>query len=184
MKNLITLLILFQTVSGISQTIFKGFETGMTEDQAIEEFKKNKDDYKAIEIGNGFVYRTYREHLRFDDNGLYCVILQPKGIGLGMGYDQAQKFLEHTKYFFDQLDYEEFFVPEYWNAPLNFKSKYGVLLSNPEKTVMVHFYPTHWDVYGSTAYLVKLEVFNYDYFMSRYNQENEKQEKIRENSGF
>ena len=47
----------------------------MTESEAKTEFKKNKNDYTTVDIGNGFLYRIYRQNFVFDENKLVGVLL-------------------------------------------------------------------------------------------------------------
>ncbi len=107
-----------------------------------------------------------------------------KGAAFGLGYENTVPYLEHTRSFLSQLGYEDFFIPDYWNAPANYNSKYGALIINPEKTVVAQFYPIKSEIYNSINYNVLLDLYNYDYFMKRYNNDLEVQEEKIENSGF
>ena len=167
-----------------AQSIFKGLETGMSQKEAKAEFRANRDDYINIEIGNGFAYRIYQQNFQYVNDGLVAMLLTPKGSALGQGYDEAASYLDFSDAFFQKLNYEEFFRPEYWNAPQSFSSKYGLLLSNPDKTIMVQMYPTKYKSGRITSYLVKLHLYNYDQFMEWYDKEHEAQEEIAEKSGF
>lgn len=167
-----------------AQSIFKGLEHGMSKDEAVSEFRSNKSDYINIEIGNGFAYRIYQQNFEYTKDGLVSILLTPKGSALGMGYYEAVNWLDYSKTFFDKLNYLEFFVPEYWNAPLNFRSKYGLLLYNPDKTIMVQMYPKNYKIGSTTSYMVMLQIYNYDQFMEWYNAEKDVQQEIKEKSGF
>jgi len=167
-----------------AQSIFKGLETGMSKKEAKAEFRANKDDYINIEIGNGFAYRIYQQNFGYVNDGLVSILLTPKGFTMGQGYSEAVSYLDFSNTFFQNLDYKEFFRPEYWNAPQSFSSKYGLLLYNPEKTIMVQMYPTKYKAGSTTAFLVKLHIYNYNQFMEWYDKEHEAQEEIAEKSGF
>jgi hypothetical protein len=184
MKTFLLLSVLFFTSSAFSQTIFKGLEFGMTRDEAVDAFRADRDEYTTVDIGNNFKYRIYQQNFIYEDGKLTGVNFRPKGSAFGQSYDEATSYLEHTRQFFENLDYEVFFEPEYWNAPQSFKSKYGLLMVNPEKTVMAQVYPTKTTAYNNTTYLVLIDLYNYDDFLKTYKNEEEKQQKIRESSGF
>jgi len=184
MKNLLCVAMLLMATTTFSQAIFKGLEAGMSKDEAVKEFRQNRDEYINIEVGNGFAYRIYQQNFEFTDNKLDVILLSPKGSAMGQGYYEAVDWLDYTKTFFDKLNYREFYVPEYWNAPLNLRSKYGLLMHNPEKTVMLQLYPVNYNVGNSRSYLVKLQLYNYDQFMGWYEAEKEVQDVIAEKSGF
>jgi hypothetical protein len=182
--RILLLVVIMLSCSLSAQSIFKGLEHGMSKDEAVSEFRANKSDYINIEIGNGFAYRIYQQNFEYTNDGLVSVLLTPKGSAMGQGYYEAVDWLDYSKTFFDKLDYREFFVPEYWNAPLNFRSKYGLLMYNSEKTVMLQLFPIHYTIGNSKSYLVKLQLYNYDQFMEWYNAEKDVQREITEKSGF
>ena len=184
MKNVLCIALLLIGASVYSQAIFKGLEAGMTKKEALKEFRQNKDEYTTIEVGNGFAYRIYQQNFEYHDNKLIAVLLTPKGSAMGQSYYEAVNWLDYSKTFFDKLNYREFYVPEYWNAPLNFRSKYGLLMHNPEKSVMLQLFPISYTIGNSKSYLVKLQLFNYEQFMNLYEAEKEVQEDIAEKSGF
>ncbi|MFC6858260.1 hypothetical protein [Zunongwangia atlantica] len=163
------------------QAIFKGLEYGMSPESAKKEFRANKDDYKSVDLGNGFLYRIYQQNFQFKDEKLVKVLMTPKGAALGQNYDSAKSYLEYSRAFFEDLNYEVFFEPEYWNGPQNFGSKYGLLLMNPDKTTMVQMYPVK--LQGNT-FIVNLEIYNYDQFMEWYKAEDDRMTEKAENSGF
>ena len=180
------LVILFVGVySAHSQTLFKGLEYGMTKSEAKSEFRKNKEDYNDIDVGNGFKYRLYHQNFEYwEEDKLTAITFSPKGGAMGISYDNAVGYLNYSKSFFEALGYTVFFEPNYWNAPLNFKSKYGLLMESQDKTKMVQLFPTVTKAYGSNIYNVVLKLYEYDVYMKTWNQEHEvNQDKI-ENSGF
>lgn len=184
MKKVVCIAALFIATATFAQPIFKGLESGMTKKEAQQEFRENKDDYTSIDVGNGFEYRIYQQNFQYQDNELVGILLTPKGSAMGQNYNEAVSFLEYSKSFFDSLNYSEFFVPEFWNAPVNFGAKYGLLMHNPEKTVMLQLYPTSYMVGNTRSYLVKLHLYKYDQFLEWYETEKAKQEDLADKSGF
>jgi hypothetical protein len=189
MMKKITLLVivLFVSLSLYSQSIYKGLEYGMTEDQAKDEFKSNKDTYKTVDLGNNFLYRIYRQNFVFEKTSLVGVLFTPKGTALGMSYDSAKNYLIHTRGFFEDLGYQTFIDNEWWDAPLNYVSsgsKWGLVLTKPDKSIVVQFYPDSYELYGNTVYMVKLMIWNHDTWMGYYDKENKNQSNKVEDSGF
>ena len=189
MKKLIkyitfTLILVF-TVDSYSQSIYKGLTYGMTKAEAKKEFKKNKDNYKSVDIGNGFLYRIYRQNFIYDNNRLVGVTLNPKGSTFGMTYDLTKSYLTSTRKFFESLNYQTFIENEWYNAPINYLksgSKWGLVLNKGDKTKIVQMYPMSM---GSTSnYIVKLIIWDYNTWMGYYNSETKVQEKKAEESGF
>ena len=180
-------MLLFFTINSFSQSIFKGLEYGMSEKDAKKEFKKNKDDYINIDIGNGFSYRIYRQNFLYDNKKLVGILLSPKGYAFGQSYDTAKSFLTYTRAFFEDLGYETFIDNKWWNAPENFSksnSKWGLVLNNKDKSKIIHMYPIKYQQSGSTKYLVKLTVWNYETWVGFYNEANKKQAEKSKKSGF
>ena len=170
-----------------SQTIFKGFEYEMSRSEAKKEFKKNKEAYTSIDIGNGFLYRTYTKNFVYGNEKLVGILLTPKGSAFGQSYDLAANYLTHTRGFFESLGYETFIDNEWWNAPVNYVasgSKWGLVLNKKDKSTIVQMYPISYNLSGRTVYLVKLMVWNYDWWMNSYNEETKKQSHIANESGF
>ena len=188
MKKLLLLLLSIIFISNsYSQSIYKGLKYGMTESEAKTEFKKNKNDYTTVDIGNGFLYRIYRQNFVFDENKLVGVLLAPKGSAMGMSYDSAKLYLSHTRGFFESLDYETFIENEWYDAPINYgKSggKWGLVLNKKDNSTFVQLYPINYQLSGKTVYLVKLMIWHYDTWLKWYNAENKVQENKKDNSGF
>ncbi|MDO6813815.1 hypothetical protein [Tenacibaculum soleae] len=183
------ILLLFLLVSNLifSQSIYKGLEFEMTPKEAKKEFKKNKNNYISVDLGNNFYYRIYRQNFIFLDKKLSCVVLTPKGFSLGMDYDSARNYLIHTRSFFTDLGYEIFLDNEYWNAPLNYASsgsKWGLILFNKDKTKIIQIFPQKYNTLSTTSFLVNLRIWNYNAWMDLYNKENDLQNNKKANSGF
>lgn len=167
-----------------SQTIFKGLNREMSKSDAKKEFKKNKSEYDNVDFGNGFVWRTFNQNFIFDNGGLVGVLFSPKGALMGLSHDGATSYLEFSKAFFENKGYTVFLEPEYWQYPINFRSKYGLLMYDTDRTIMVQLYPYKGYASGKMYYTAYMKVLNYDWFMDEYEEQNEILEEKSENSGF
>ena len=186
MKKLFVLLLIPFFSFGQSKSIFKGLEYGMTKSEAKKEFKKNKKDYTTVDIGNGFLYRIYKQNFLYDNGGLVGITLNPKGYALGMGYDVTVNYLTHTRGFFESLDYETFIDNKWYNAPLNYlksSSKWGLVLKSKEKNTIIQMFPMSMGS-ASSSYLVKLIIWDYNTWMGYYNAEMKRQNDKAKDSGF
>ena len=187
MKNLFLLLLTLIFISNsYGQSIYKGLELGMSKSDAKKEFKKNKDDYTTVDIGNGFLYRIYRQNFIYDNGRLVGITLNPKGSALGMSYDRTKRYLTNTRRFFESLNYATFIESEWYNAPINYiksGSKWGLVLTKEDKTKIVQMYPMSM---GSTSsnYFVKLIIWDYSTWMGYYDAETETQQTKADESGF
>lgn len=105
----------------------------------------------------------------------------------GQSYNDVVNYLTYTKVFFDSLGYEIFLEPSWWKSPEMFNStnsKYGLVLFNKEKTTIIQIYPISYMIGAQKVYLVKLHIYNYNWWMNSYNKENDKQTDIKKSSGF
>ena len=182
--KLLPIAFLLIAASGFSQTIYKGLDYGMSKDEAVDTFRADRDEYTTVDIGNGVKYRIYQQNFVYEDDKLVGVVFNPKGAAFGQSYDEAVIYLDYTRSFLEGLGYTVFSEPEYWNAPLNFKSKYGLLMVNPDKTAVAQLYPTSTKAYNHTTFLVLLKLYNYDTFMKWHEKEVANLEEKAENSGF
>lgn len=112
------------------------------------------------------------------------VLMSPKGAALGLSNDGATSYLEFSRAFFENKGYQLFFEPDYWQYPLNFSSKYGLLLFNPEKTIMVQLYPIYSKSSGMTFCSASLKIMNYDWFIKSWDLGNKIQQEKSDQSGF
>ena len=175
-------LILFSSIAS-GQSIYKGLTYEMSPDEAKQEYKSNKDDYKSIDLGNGFVYRTYRQNFEYQNNRLVGLLLTPKGSALGQSYRSAKNHLIYTRNFFEDLGYTTFIDNKWWNAPHNYVnsgSKYGLVLRNREKDRIIQLYP----VEVQNNFLVHLQIWHYDTWMGLYKRSNKQRNEKVEDSGF
>ena len=159
----------------------------MSKSEASKEFKKNKETYTKVDIGNNFIYRIYKQNFEFDNNKLVGVLLSPKGSAFGQSYESAKNYLIHTRGFFEKLGYETFLENEWWNAPLNYvrsNSKWGLVLNKKNKSIIVQMYPISYELSGKTVYMVKLMIWNYNTWVEYYNKENDVQKEKTDKSGF
>ena len=184
---IVLLLIFFIISNGYTQSIYKGLEYGMSKSEASKEFKKNKESYTTVDIGNNFLYRIYKQNFVFDNNKLVALLLTPKGSAFGQSYDSARNYLIHTRKFFEKLNYETFLDNEWWDSPLNYidsESKWGLILNKKDKSTIVQMYPISYELSGKKSFLVKLMIWNYDTWMGYYKKDREIQKEKANNSGF
>ena len=184
---IVLLLIFFIISNGYTQSIYKGLEYGMSKSEASKEFKKNKESYTTVDIGNNFLYRIYKQNFVFDNNKLVALLLTPKGAAFGQSYDSAKNYLIHTRKFFEKLNYETFLDNEWWDSPLNYidsESKWGLILNKKDKSTIVQMYPISYELSGKKSFLVKLMIWNYDTWMGYYKKDREIQKEKANNSGF
>lgn len=177
-------LLLFMCFLAAGQSIYRGLNFGMSQKEAKSEFKTNKDQYDAADFGNGFVWRAFTQNFIYANDSLMAVLMTPKGAALGLSHDGATSYLEFSKAFFENKGYQVFFEPEYWQYPLNFHSKYGLLLSNPDKTIMVQLYPSTSRGVNTTHYTSCLKIMNYQWFMKTYTADQVILQEKSDNSGF
>ena len=153
-----------------SQSVYMGLEFGMSKSEAKKEFKKNKDDYKTIDIGNGVLYRINRHNFIYKNTKLVAVALHPKGSALGMPYDLTRNYLTMTRSFFESLNYQTLIENKWYNAPIKYlksSSKWGLVLNKEDKNTIVQMYPMSMGS-DSGSYLVKLIIWEYNTWMEFY----------------
>jgi hypothetical protein len=170
-------------MNSYSQSIYKGLTFGMSKAEAKKEFKKNKDTYTSVDLGNGFLYRIYQQNFIYDSNKLVGVLFSPKGAGLGQSYENTKSYLIHTRNFFERLDYETFIDNQWWNAPLNYTksgSKWGLVLNKKDKTTIVQMFP----ISMGNNYLVNLRIWHHDTWIGYFDAENKAQKQKADESGF
>jgi len=180
---LIALFIVFFNTS-FSQDIYRGLKYGMSKSEANNEYKTHNDLYDNIDLGHGFVWRTYSKNFIFINGGLVAVNLVPKGAAFGLGYDRTTSYLEFTAAFFEAKGYKEFFRPDYWQYPLNFKARYGLLLAAPDSSIMVQMYPIIVNLGNSKTSSPIVKVMNYRWFINSYNTDHAILDEKSKNSGF
>lgn len=185
MKSILLIIIsVMFAVDCFSQTIFKGLNYNMSVSEAKKEFKTNKEQYDNVDFGNGFVWRIFPQNFIYKNGNLVGVLFQPKGALLGLSHTGTTSYLEFSRSFFEIKGYKVFFEPEYWQYPLNFNSKYGLLMQNEDKTIIVQLYPFKWFYSGTTYYSAYMKVLNYAWFMNEYEKQNQILKDKSENSGF
>jgi len=184
MKKMIILMFLAVSTNINAQSIYLGLKYGMNKKDAKAEFKANNEQYTNVDLGNGFAWRAFQQNFIFDEKGLTGILFSPKGGALGLSHDNTVSYLEFTRTFFEKKGYTLFFEPDYWQYPENFNSKYGLLLVNPDKTIVVQIYPVKSVAGGILTYSAYLKVLNYTWFMSEFEKENDKVEQKQQNTGF
>jgi hypothetical protein len=174
--------IMASSASG-SNIIFKGLVYGMTPREAKNEFLTNKEDYTNVDLGNGFVWRSYKQNLIFLNDSLVGITFVPYH-PLALTNDNAIAYLEFTKAFFERKGYKVFLEPDNWQYPLLFHSFFGLVMYNPERTIIVQMYPGTYKINYSTGYTASLKVLSYDWFMKAYKAYNDNLKGKSDNSGF
>ena len=185
MKKIILIfgMLSFTFINVIAQSIYLGLENGMSKSQANKEFKENKEKYTDGDIGNGFAWRLYKQNFIYNNSGLVEVLFSPVGGGLGMSYDNTINYLNYTRKFFDTKGYKTIYEPEYWNAPENFVEKsykYGLLMGNKEKTIIVQLYPKKIQ----NLYNAYFKVLNYEWFNKIFEKDKIEIKEAQDKTGF
>jgi hypothetical protein len=153
MKRLFILLaVVFMTAPALAQKgtkLYKDLSEGMSIKEAKKMMKKNKDDYKEVSFGNGFMWTIKTTGLMSRKKGedyLAGVWMWPKGSLLtGVGYDAARGYLDASASFFEERGYTDLIRNDWWNAPQMFNDggyKYGLVLLSPDGARVVHMYPS------------------------------------------
>ncbi len=148
-----------------AQSIFKGLSYGMTQTRANEEFKKYKEKYTNLDIGDDYVFRTYKQDFIFDNNKLVGVVFTPRGSAFGQSYKSSKNFLTQARDYLERLGYERLIEETYWNDPVEFIKTGGEkgLIMHLNKTVIAQLLPTQNDTNYNTAFIIKLIFWNYNY---------------------
>lgn len=185
MKKLL-LISVFAVMSSslFAQSIFKGLEYGMSKTEAKKEYKTNKAEYDNVDFGNGFRWRAFHQNFIIVNNDLVGILFTTKGTLLGLSHDGATSYLEYSRAFFEKKGYTVFLEPEYWQYPVNFRSKYGLLMHDEDKSIVVQLYPGSGYANGTSVYFAYMKVLNYEWFMNEFQAQKEINEEKSENSGF
>ena len=171
MKNLLLLIVLCISSVCLGQDslkIYKGLYYGMTKSEAVSEFTNNKTEYVGVDLGNGFVWTTYKQNLLFYDGILVGITFVPEH-PLSLSCDNATLYLEYTKAFFENKDYTIILEPEDWQYPFLFHGVFGLVLSSPAGNVVVQLYPGTYVLNHSTYCTASLKILNKSWFISQYN---------------
>ncbi len=166
-------------------SLFKGLLLGMNKKEVKAEYKANKEIYSKIDIGNGWVYRTDIRNMYIDPKiGLKGIYFFLAGTKLsGVGYQNTRNALEMTRNFFENIGYTVFYENKFWNLPLNFTAKYGLIMIDENKTKIAHLFPTNAPGYPKT-HTPGLILYEYKIFMESYNEMLETVKNKQKNSGF
>ena len=185
MRTLIIILLIAPLISfGQSTSLFKGLNLGMSKKEAKKEYKTNKASYDNIDIGNGWIWRTNSVNFYYGKKGLEGIYFYQKGSLLsGIGYDNTVNCLIMTKQFFENLGYTEFYKNEWWNAPRNFSSAYGLILVSSDKAKIAHIFPSK-DSGGNNVDTPGLILYDHGIFMDSYNKRKEAINEKQKESGF
>lgn len=183
MKSILIVFFLFSCNILFSQSIYRGLNFGMSEKDAKSEFKNNKSFYDNVDLGNGFIWRSYHQNFFYSNDSLVGLLFQPKAI-FGVGHDGTVSYLEFTRAFFENKNYTVFIESEYWQYPENFKSSYGLVLINPDSTTVVHLYPYKNSITNPSSYFPVMKVLNYSFFMRDFHNRNKILDQKQSNTGF
>tara|TARA_R110001583_G_scaffold171794_2_gene325531 strand:- start:1562 stop:2125 length:564 start_codon:yes stop_codon:yes gene_type:complete len=187
MKKIILIILLISSISYSQQrtSLFKGLLIGMNKKELKTEYKKNKDIYTNVDIGNGWVYKTDLANMYIDSKtGLKGIYFLLKGTKLsGVGYQNTRNALDMTRQFFEEIGYSVFYENKYWNLPLNFSSTYGLIMTDKAKTKIVHLFPTKAPG-NNDSHAPGLILYEYKVFMDSYKNRLETIEKKKKNAGF
>jgi hypothetical protein len=144
----------------------------MSKIEANREFKKHKEIYSFIDLGNDYIFRTYKQNFLYIDDKLSGVILSVKGRALGMDYDETVNYLNYIRETLENNGYETFLECEWWNAPLNYStsgSNYGLLLNKTDHTKIVQLYSIRYELGKTYMYQIILKIWNYQEYIKLYN---------------
>jgi hypothetical protein len=168
------------TTSYSQISLYKEINDGMDKSTALSIYKKNKTEYKEINLGNGFVYTINRMGgIGVDENDkVRTITMWPKGTALsGLGWQGTVNYLNHTRSFFEQKGYEILLENPYWNAPLNFNASgyvYGLVMVNSDGDKVVHIFPVEMMLMESKIYNSYIVLTTKDYWDKSMNKRKEK----------
>ena len=147
MKKLIFTLLFLTTVVNAQTSLYKDLTEGMSKKEAKKVIKADKDNYKVVDLGNGFKWTLRTTGLRYNEQDqLTVVYLWPyKSAITGIGYDATVNMLDHSKSFFESKGYTVLLQNKFWNAPANHDAHnfvYGLVMLSPQGDRVVHLYPS------------------------------------------
>ncbi len=148
-----------------AQSIFKGLKYGMSQTQANAEFKTHKKNYTNLDIGDDYIYRTYKQDFIFEDNKLVGIIFSPRGSAFGQSYKSSKNYLLQTKDYLERLGYVSLIQNTYWNDPLEFikTGEEQGLVMHKNKSTIAQLLTTQNDTNYNSAFIIKLIFWNYNY---------------------
>lgn len=187
MKNLFLLIITLFAFNGLTQEppLYKNLVYLMPIKAAKKEFKKNKDDYKTISLGNGVDWKMFSTNFVTNSSGNLVGIVLNDGSMFGINADNAALYITQTRTFFEDKGYTVIHEPEYWYAPtlVSPTEKYGLLLHDADKNIMVSLrvqpHPTE-----RFSYSPVLGISNYKAFVSYMEANKAAIKKARDKTGF
>ncbi|SDT15685.1 hypothetical protein SAMN05192545_2897 [Maribacter dokdonensis] len=188
MRILLSIVLLFFISFGFAQSgtpLYKGLMYKMKISDAKKEYRKNKEDYKVISLGNGVDWYMYPLNFSANaDNQLVGLTLN-SGSLYGNEPETVAAYLSQSFEFFIDKNYTIVHEPDYWDNPLLFDAtnKYGLLMHDPDKTIMVSMRAVrhNTEVYN---FVPVLAISNYEAFINYMSSESEKVNQIRGKTGF
>lgn len=165
--------------------LYKGLIYKMPINDAKKEFRKNKDEYKTISLGNGVDWKMYAMNFAVNQNNELVGLNLNSGSMFGDSPETTDLFIRQTRNFFEELGYTVVYEPEYWDTAVLFseQNKYGLLLHNPEKTIMVSLRPVPHPT-ERLNYVPVMGISNFQAFVDYMEADDAAVKKAREKTGF
>lgn len=182
---LLYILLIVTALHAQNTPLYKGLLYKMPLSEAKKEFRKNKDQYKVISLGNGVDWRMYPMNFAVNGNSELVGINLNSGAMFGESSENTKIYLTQTRQFLEDKGYTVIHEPDYWNFPLLFSdaNKYGLLLHDPDKNVMISIrsvpHPTE-----HLRFVPVMGISNYDAFVKYMETDKEAVQKQRDKTGF
>lgn len=153
--------------------------------EAKKEFKKNKEEYKTISFGNNVNWKMYPMNFAVNQFNELVGINLNSGSMFGDSPEDTDLFIRQSRNFFEEKGYTVVHEPEYWHSAVLFSenNKYGLLLHNPEKTIMVSLRPLPHPT-ESLRYVPVMGISNYQAFVDYMDADDANVKAAREKTGF
>lgn len=178
LKNLISILLLFYSISLFSQEkIYKDFNENMSKSEVLVNYAKNKERLDRIEFTKDISWRISVDRFQFTENDqLKVVTLIPADMGNGYNYIKTVTHLTKSKNFLESLGYEVVYENELWNRPQSFVDQnlpYAIILQNPSNLNYVSIYTKK----EKGSYIPLMYIFKKDYLKKHF-QDNQESKNI------
>tara|TARA_Y100001935_G_scaffold235101_1_gene218828 strand:- start:194 stop:766 length:573 start_codon:yes stop_codon:yes gene_type:complete len=181
MKKIVYILVIsfFSVNAQKGNTIFKGISEGMTKKVFKAEFKKNKSDYRGVELGNGITWVLAQSNAIYKPkDNLIGIKFIAKGALYpinDLGNDETQKYLRSTVDYLKNNGYTLFYEDpdEDWDWPrlFNYSNNYGAVLINYMDKKVAHLIPFEWEVQYERKFIPYFELFSLEPFLKKWESE-------------
>ena len=152
--------------------IYKGFYEGMSKKKTLSEYEKNFSKYTSIVFNEGPRWEVSTEGFSYNEyNLLYGIDLTPMRENNDLSsYDFTRRCLVLAKEFIENEGFEVFYEPDYWNAPEEFNSFWGLIMINEKKKLAAHFFPSKSNILtkGKPIYKAHLRMISYEPFIKEF----------------